>query len=166
MTIAKLRYAGVAALIVTLLALAGLVGPAQGAASAAGGGVMFHELTEGSRGAILPGERQSADGRVLRNASEAARVLRGWGLDSSATKAVDFSHESLIVVLATWQPSGGYRARVSRVVVQGRQAVVTAGVRREGGDFASSSLERPWVVVAVKRAAVAGVGSAVRLRLR
>lgn len=149
-----------------LLAASGPAGVAPGNASAADGGVMFHELTEGNRGAMLPGESANAQGRVLRSASEAARVLRGFGLDSSATKSVNFGRDSLIVVLATWQNSGGYRARVSRVVVQGRQAVVTAGVRREGGDMASSSLERPWVVVSVKRAAVAGVGSEVRIRLR
>jgi hypothetical protein len=156
----------VAALIVTVLMLSGLSGTAHGEASAASGGVLFHELTYGSRGAMLPGESKSANGRVLRSAAEATRVLRAWGLDSSATKSVDFRRDSLIVMLTTWQPSGGYRARVWRVVVQGHEAVVTAGVRREGGDMASSSLERPWVVVAVKRAALAGLGNEVRIRLR
>jgi hypothetical protein len=146
--------------------LLAVTGPASGVAEAGDGGVMFHELTKGSRGAIVPGESKDADGRVLRTAAEAARVLRSWGLDSSATKSVDFDRDSLIVVLTGWQSSGGYRARVARVVVQGRQAVVTAGVRREGGDMASSSLERPWVVVTVKRSALAEVGSRVRLRLR
>lgn len=156
----------VAALIVALLAMVGPASIARGDASAAGGGMLFHELTKGSRGAIMPGEPKGADGRVMRSASDATRVLGGWGLDAGATRSVDFRRDSLIVVLTPWQPSGGYRARVSRVVVQGRQAVVTAGVRREGDEFTSSSLMRPWVVVAVKRAAVAGVGNQVRIRLR
>lgn len=153
-------------MIVTVLAIAGLAGAAPRDASAADGGVLFHELTHGSRGAMLPGESKSSHGRVLRSALEAARVLRSWGLDASATKTVDFNRQSLIAVMTTWQPSGGYRARVWRTVVQGHEAVVTAGVRREGGEMSSSSLERPWVVIAVKRAALAGVGNEVRIRLR
>ena len=77
---------------------------------------------------------------------------------------MDFERESLIAVLAEYQPTGGYRARVSRVVVEGRQAVVTASVRYEGGELATQSIERPWVVVSLKRAALAGVRSEVRIR--
>jgi hypothetical protein len=157
----------VAGLILALIAIACVAGRTAGDASAASGGVIFHELTTGSRAANLPGERLRASGRVLRSASAATTVLRRWGLDASVTKTVDFDRESLIVVLTRYQPTGGYRARVSRVVVHGRTAVVTAGVRYVAGDdFVTQTLARPWVVVKVTRAAVAKVGSEVRLRLR
>jgi hypothetical protein len=156
----------VAALIFALLAIAGVAGRVAADASAASGNVDFHKLTEGSRAAILPGERLRTSGRVLRSAAEGTRVLRQWGLDTSVTKAVDFGRESLIVVLAQYQPTGGYRARVSRVVVHGRTAVVTAAVSDESGDdFVTQALTRPWVVVAVKRGAVANVSSEVQVRL-
>jgi hypothetical protein len=152
----------------TLVAAAGVacVSVAADKASAASGRLSFREVMDGSRGSNLPGERMRAVGRVLRAAPEAARVLRAWGLDSGATKSVDFDRENLIVVLAEYQPTGGYRARVSGVAVEGREAVVTARVRYEGGDLATQSIERPWVVIAVKRAALAGVRSEVRIRRR
>jgi PrcB C-terminal len=163
---AKRGSGGVAALTVTLLAIVGAAGVAgiQRDASAASGRLAFRELMRGSRGSNLPGERMRAVGRVLRNASQAARVLRAWGLDSRMPKSVDFDRDSLVVVLDEYQPTGGYRARVSRVVVEGRQAVVTASVRYEGGELATQSIERPWVVVSLKRAALAGVRSEVRIR--
>lgn len=164
--LARRRWEGVAALTATLLATVGVAGVngTEGDAAAASGPVAFHEVMNGSRGFNLPGERMRAAGRVLRSASQAARVLRAWGLDARATKSVDFKRESLIVVLAEYQPTGGYRARVSRVVVRGRQAVVTAGVRYEGGELVTQSIERPWVVVSLKRSALAGVRSEVRIR--
>jgi uncharacterized protein involved in type VI secretion and phage assembly len=164
--LAKRRWAGVAALIATLLATVGVAGvnATEGDAAAASGPLAFDEVMQGSRGSNLPGERMRARGRVLRNASQAGRVLRAWGLDARATKSVNFNRESLIVVLTEYQPSGGYRARISRVVVRGRQAVVTAGVRYEGGELVTQSIERPWVVVSLKRAALAGVRSEVRIR--
>jgi hypothetical protein len=146
------------------LAATGMVVAAAGSATAGSGQVTFRELTAGSRGANLPGERMADVGQVLRSASQATRRLRAWGLDPSAARAVDFRRKSLIAVLAEYHPSGGYRARVSRVVVRGRKVVVTARVRYEGGDFAVSDLERPWVVVAVDRAAVARVSGAVQVR--
>jgi PrcB C-terminal len=153
-------------LAVTLLAIVAAAGvcSTERYAAAASGRLAFHELMQGSRGSNLPGERMRADGRVLRSASQAARVLRAWGLHSRMPKSVDFERESLIVVLAEYQPTGGYRARVSRVVVEGRRAVVTASVRYEGGELATQSIERPWVVVSLKRAALAGVRSEVRIR--
>lgn len=155
---------------VALVALVGVAGGPEGDASAAGGragaGVPFREVMQGTRANNLPGENMRAAGRVLRNAAQAHRVLRAWDLDLAAAKSVDFQRESLIVVLAGYQPTGGYRARVSGVAVRGGQAVVTASVRYEGGDIATQSVERPWVVIALKRAALAGVRSAVRLQLR
>jgi len=163
--LAKQRWRGVAALTVALVAIMG-AGRTEGDASAASGRVAFQEVMQGSRGSNLAGERMRAGARVLRTRSQAARVLRAWGLDTGATKSVNFDRESLIVVLAEYQPTGGYRARISRVVVQGREAVVTGRVRYEGGEFATQSIERPWVVVALKRAALAGVRSEARIRLR
>jgi uncharacterized protein involved in type VI secretion and phage assembly len=160
------RVAALSVALITLSALAGMAGSAQGDASAASGRAAFHEVTHGSRANNLPGEDMRAAGRVLRSAAQAHRVLRAWDLDLGAAKSVDFRREALIVVLAEYQPTGGYRARVSGVTVRGRQAVVTAGVRFEGGDVATQSIERPWVVIALKRAALAGVRSAVRLQLR
>lgn len=159
-------WQGVAALTVALISIVAVAGSALGDASAATGQASFHEVMQGSRANNLPGESMRAGGRVLRSASQADRVLRAWDLDTAAAKSVDFHREALIVVLAEYQPTGGYRARVSDVVVRDRQAVVTAGVRYEGGDLATQSVERPWVVIALKRAALAGVRSAVRVRLR
>jgi hypothetical protein len=156
----------VAALTATLAAIVGVTTGTSGDASATSGRMAFHEVMEGSRAANLPGERMRAGARVLRNASQAAGVLRAWGLDSESTKSVDFDRESVIVVLAEYQPTGGYRARVSRVVVRDREAVVTGSVRYEGGELATQSIERPWVVIALKRTALAGVRRAVRIRLR
>jgi hypothetical protein len=153
-------------LTVALIAMVGVAGSAQGDASQASGRASFREVMQGSRANNLPGESMRAGGRVLRNASQADRVLRAWDLDTAAAKSVDFQREALIVVLAEYQPTGGYRARVSDVVVRGGHAVVTAGVRYEGGDLATQSIERPWVVIAVKRSALAGVRSEVRVRLR
>lgn len=159
-------WRGVSALTVALVAIVGAAGSAEGDTSAATGRASFHEVTQGSRANNLPGESMRAGGRVLRDASQANRVLRAWDLDTAAAKSVDFRREALIVVLAEYQPTGGYRARVSGVAVHGRQAVVTTSVRYEGGDVATQSIERPWVVVALKRAALAGVRSEVRIRLR
>jgi hypothetical protein len=165
--IATHGWGGVAALTVALVALAG---NAEGGASAAGGragaGLPFREVMQGARANNLPEENMRAAGRVLRNAAQARRVLRAWDLDLAAAKSVDFQRETLIVVLAEYQPTGGYRARVSGVAVRGGRAVVTASVRYEGGDIATQSVERPWVVIAVKRAALAGGRSEVRLQLR
>jgi hypothetical protein len=143
-----------------------MAGSAEGDASAASGRAPFREVMHGSRANNLTGEDMRAAGRVLRSAAQAHRVLRAWDLDLAAAKSVDFQRESLIVVLAAYQPTGSYRARVSGIAVRGGQAVVTASVRYEGGDIATQSVERPWVVIAVKRAALAGVRSEVRLQLR
>jgi uncharacterized protein involved in type VI secretion and phage assembly len=168
--IATHGWAGVTVLTVALVAMVGMAAGAEGDGSAAsgpaGGRAPFHEVMHGSRANNLPGEDMRAAGRVVRSAAQAQRVLRAWDLDLAAAKSVDFQREALIVVLAAYQPTGGYRARVSGVAVRGRQAVVTAGVRFEGGDIATQSIERPWVVIALKRAALAGVHSAVRLQLR
>jgi hypothetical protein len=154
----------VAALAAVVVAVAATATLAAGFAAAAGGHVAFRELTSGSRGANLPGERLDDVATVLRSATAAKRRLRAWGLDTAAARGVDFKRKSLIVMLAEYQPSGGFRARVSRIAVQGRQAVVTAAVRYEGGDLAVADLERPWVVVAVDRRAVARVRGEVRIR--
>jgi PrcB C-terminal len=167
--IATHGWRGVAALtvaLITLSALAGMAGGAEGDASPSSGQAPFHEVMHGSRANNLPGENLRAAGRVLRSAAQARRVLRAWDLDLAAAKSVDFRREALIVVLAAYQPTGGYRARVSGVAVRGDEAVVTANVRSEGGEITTQSIERPWVVIALKRAALAGVRSAVRLQLR
>lgn len=151
------------------LALAGLAAMTAGTRADAASGtvhVAFREVFAGTRGFNLPGERQGSHGRVLRTRTQAVRLLRSWGADFRAAKRVDFSRESLIVMLAAYQPTGGYRARVSQVGVQRREATLTASVRYEGGDFATQSLERPWVVVAVRRRALANVRDQVRIRLR
>ena len=133
------------------------------AAAAAGRSITFRELDAGSRAAITPGEPEHDAAAVLRSAAGARKRLRAWGLDTAAVGRVDFRRKSLVVVLADYQPSGGYRARVSRIVVDGARATVSAKVRREGGDFTTADLERPWVVVAVGRRAVANVRGAVRV---
>ena len=164
--IATHGWGRVAALTVALSALAGMAGSAESDASPASGRAPFHEVMHGSRANNLPGEDMRAAGRVLRSTAQAQRVLRAWDLDLAAAKSVDFRREALIVVLAEYQPTGGYRARVSGVAVHGGQAVVTGSVRSEGGEITTQSIERPWVVIVLKRAAVAGVRSTVRLQLR
>jgi len=135
-------------------------------ASAASGSVAFSEALHGSRGFNLPDEREAASARVLRSASQAKRQLRSRGIDPAAVEKVNFARESAIVLLAAYQPTGGYRARITKIRALGRQAVVTASVRFEGGEVVASSIERPWVVVVVKRSALAGVGTDARLLLR
>ncbi len=143
-----------------------IVALALAVGASAAGKVAYHELTAGSRASNLRGEQMQAVGRVLRSRTAAVRALRGFGLDTTAAKNVNFTRKSLIVALAEYQPSGGWRARVSHVAVDGREAVVTLGVRYEGGDVAVSDIERPWVVVAVDRDDVAGVRSTARIRRR
>jgi hypothetical protein len=154
-------------LVAALLVLIALAGRFGADASAASGSVAFSEAQQGSRGFNLPNEREAAGARVLRSASQAARQLRAWGIEPAATANVDWARESAVVLLAAYQPTGGYRARITRITALGRQLVVTASVRFEGGEVVASSIERPWVVVVVKRSALAGVrGSDARLRLR
>jgi hypothetical protein len=160
------RWLQVAALSAALAAAAAGVASTEDDASAASGAVAFREVAQASRGFDVPGESMLARGRVARSASQAATVLRAWGLDSAAAKSVDFARESVIVVLAPYQSSGGYRARVTRVVVRGRQAVLTGSVRYEGSQLATQSIERPWVVIALKRASLKRVRANVRLVLR
>jgi hypothetical protein len=158
---AERRPAALALVVLVALAVTAAAAPA------AGGRLSFREVAQGSRDWIVHGENPAANGRVLRDAREAARVLRAWGLDAgAAASSVNFARESLIVAIAPYQPSSGYRARVSRVDVHGREAVVEGLVRYEGGELASSTLERPWVLVAVKRSALAGVRGLPRVRLR
>lgn len=152
----------VAAACSTLLALAG----AAAAPAATSSRVAHREVASGTRAANLPGERLQDVARVLRSKAEATRLLRAWGLDAPAAKRIDFRRRSLIVVLAAYQPHAGFRAHVSGVTVKGRQATVTAGVRDESGEFSAAVLERPWVVVAVNRARVAGVRGEARVRRR
>jgi hypothetical protein len=156
------RGARLLALTIALIAAAAVTSTA----SAGSGQVTFRELTSGSRAANLPGERKQDVGQVLRSASEATSQLREWGLDTAAVRSVDFSRKSVVAVLADYASSGGYRTRVSRVIVRDGRAVVTADVRYEGGDFAVSDLERPWVLVAVDRRAVARVRDDVLVRRR
>ena len=79
---------------------------------------------------------------------------------------MNFARESAIVMLAAYQPTGGYRARITKIRALGRHAVVTASVRFEGGEVVASSIERPWVVVVAKRSALAAVGTHAQLLLR
>jgi hypothetical protein len=153
-------------LVAALFMLVALAARFGADASAASGGVAFSEAQQGSRGFNLPNEREAASARVLRSASQAARQLRAWGIEPAATVDVDWARESAIVMLAAYQPTGGYRARIAKISALGRQVVVTASVRFEGGEVVASSIERPWVVVVVKRSAVAGVRTDARLRLR
>jgi hypothetical protein len=163
---ARRRWVEVAALSAVLAATTAGLANTGDDASAASGAVAFREVTHASRGFDVPGESMLARGRVARSASQAATVLRAWGLDSAATKSVNFARESVIVVLAPYQPSGGYRARVARVLVRGREAVLTGSVRYEGAELATQSIERPWVMIAVKRASLKQVRTNVRIRLR
>ncbi len=166
----KRNAALVLALAVGLgLTSAAAVGAAPGpsASSGSGGGwVAFRETGEGTRAFNLPGEPRGTVGRVLRSGPESYRVLRELGVDRATTKALNWRRESAVVVLSAWVPTGGYRARVERIDVHGHEAVVNARVRYEGGDVATQSLERPWVVIAVKRSALAGVRNDVKVRLR
>ena len=155
----------VSSVVSVVLVVAAVLAVAS-AAGAARGSIAYRELGAGSRGANLPGERLQAVGRLLRTRAEAVGVLRAWGLDPAAARSLDFARKRAIVVLAEYAPSGGYRARVSRVARRGREVVVTAGVRYEGGDVAVSDLERPWVVIAVNRADVAGAHGTVRVLRR
>jgi protease stability complex PrcB-like protein len=151
------------------VAFAAIVGPSGrtvGDAAAASGSVAFSEVARGTRDFNLPAERLEASARVVRSAAQAARQLRAWGIDAGATAGIDFARQSAIVVLAPYQPTGGYRARISKVVALGRTAVVRGQVRYEGGEIAAASITRPYVVVAAKRSALAGVRGDVRLRLR
>jgi hypothetical protein len=156
----------VVALSVMLVVATAAVASSQRVAAAATGQVSFREVSQSSRGYEMPGESMLARGRVARSAAQAATLLRGWGVDTAATKSVNFARDSVIVVLAPYQPSGGYRARVSRVVVRGSDAELTGTVRYEGGSVAAPSITRPWVVVAVKRASLRRVRGNVKIRLR
>ncbi len=158
--------AGAIVLAVALLVMVAAAGRLGGDASAASGSVSFSELLQGSRGFNLPAERDGASARVLRSAAQAERQLRAWGIEPAAVANVDFARQSAIVVLAAYQPTGGYRARITNVRALGRRAVVTATVRYEGGAVVASSIERPWVVVVLKRFALANVRTHARLRLR
>lgn len=155
-----------AALVVATLAIVSPCGGAVGDAAAQSAGVVFSEVMHGTRDFNMPAEPADGSGRVVRSAAQTTRLLRAWGIDPGAATHVDFARDSAIVLLAPYQPTGGYRAHVSKVVARGRSAVVTAQVRYEGGEVAAASIARPWVVVAVKRSAVAGVRGDVRLRLR
>lgn len=152
------------------VALAAIVGPSGrtvgDAAAAASGSVAFSEVAQGTRDFNLPAERMQASARVVRSAAQAARQLRAWGIDAGATAGIDFARQSAIVVLARYQPTGGYRVRISKVAALGRTAVVLGQVRYEGREIAAASITRPYVVVAAKRSALAGVRGDVRLRLR
>ena len=159
-------YSGAAVLVAALLILVAVAGRFGADASAASGSVAFSEAQQGSRGFNLPNERDAASARVLRSASQAARQLRAWGIEPAATANVDWARESAIVVLAAYQPTGGYRARITKITALGGQVVVTARVGFEGGEVVASSIERPWVVVVVKRSALAGVRTDAQLRLR
>ncbi len=162
-----LKHPGAVVLaLVAVLVAASVAAGSSSSGSGGGGSVAFRETAEGTRAFNLPGERRTTLGRVLRGPAESFRVLRELGIERSATKPVNWRRESAIVVLSAYVPTGGYRARVQRVDVHGREAVVTARVRYEGGDFATQALERPWVVVAVKRSALAGVRTDVRVKLR
>jgi hypothetical protein len=152
-------------LAVALVALLAAGAVAGGDAPAASGNVTFSEVVRGTRDFNLPSESMSASGRVLRSTSQAARQLRAWGIDADVIDGIDFSRQGAIVFLAAYQPTGGYRARISNVVVLGDRAVVTAQVRYEGGEVAAASITRPWVVVALKRPALARVRD-IRIRLR
>jgi hypothetical protein len=153
-------------LIAALLMLVAIAGRFGADASAASGSVAFSEALQGSRGFNLPNERDVASARVLRSASQAQRQLRAWGIEPAATATVDWARQSAVVLLAAYQPTGGYRARIAKISALGRRLVVTASVRFEGGEVVASSIERPWVVVVVKRSAVAGVRGDAQLRLR
>jgi hypothetical protein len=152
-------------LAVALVALMTAGAVAGGDATAASGNVTFNEVVRGTRDFNLPSESMSGSGRVLRSASQAERRLKAWGIDAKAIDGIDFSRRSAIVFLAAYQPTGGYRAGISKVVVLGHRAVVTAQVRYEGGEVAAASTTRPWVVVALKRSALTRVRD-VRIRLR
>jgi hypothetical protein len=152
--------------VVALVALvAGGGAIAGGEATATSGNVAFSEVVHGTRDFDLPSESMSASGRVLHSASQAAKQLDVWGIDTEAVDSIDFSRQSAIVFLASYQPTGAYRARISKVVALGQRATVTVRVRYEGGETAAASATRPWVVVALKRSALARVRD-VRIRLR
>jgi hypothetical protein len=155
--------AGTIALAIVLLMVLGT--GAGGDAAAAAGSVAFAEAGQGTRDFNMASESEAASGRVLRSAAQATRQLRAWGIDAGAAKGIDFSRQSAIVFLAAYQPTGGYRARISKVVALGNHAVLSAQVRYEGGEVAAASITRPWVVVTAKRSALARVRD-VRIRLR
>jgi hypothetical protein len=156
-----------AALAVAFAVAVGVFDRSSGEATAASGGVTFSEVGQGTRDFNLASEPERGSAVVLRSRSQATRRLRAWGIDAGATDGIDFSRQSAIVFLAAYQPSGGFRARISKVAALGGKAVVTASVRYEGGEVAAASITRPWVVIAVTRAALARVhGSAVRVVVR
>ena len=144
-------------MVVVLLALLAWGVVAGGDATAASGTIAFSEVGQGTRDFDVPVESMGSRGRVLRSAAQAARQLRAWGIDREAIDGIDFSRQSAIVFLAAHQPTGGYRASIEKVVTLGDRAVVTAQIRYEGGEVAAACATRPWVVVAVKRAALARV---------
>jgi hypothetical protein len=159
-------WKGAGASLLALLVIAGAVLATAGAASASGGRIAFREVAFASRGFNIMGEDKASCGRVLRTAAEATRLLRSWGLPTTVVKSTDFSRTSLVAVIAPYEPSSGYRARVARVDVYGHGAVITGAVGYEGGEMSSSSLERPWVVLAVSRSALAGVRRDAHVRLK
>lgn len=149
-----------AALIVTCLALALLA-----AAPARSGEIGFRIVDYGTMGGeALAGP--SPEARIVRDAAEARALLSPWELRRAAAHvaAVDFARRSLIVV-GGWWPNPGYGILPGSVIVSGGAAqVVGTVIRRPGGH--ADVVARPWVILSVPRAAVAGLWPDAGLTLR
>jgi hypothetical protein len=149
----------VLALMCSMVVLAGAASVADGRAAR----VDFHELAYGGS----PGQTVVPDApvaRIVRDAQAARTLLRTWDIDPARTRvgAVDFARRSVIVLLAGFRPTAGYRARVLTADLAGGMATVTAAVIRPRG-LVADVVARPWVVVSVPRAAVARARPEVRV---
>jgi hypothetical protein len=125
--------------------------------------VDFHELAYGGS----PGQTVVPDApvaRIVRDAQAARTLLQTWDIDPARTRvgAVDFTRRAVIVLLAGFRPTAGYRARVLATDLAGGTATVTAAVTRPRG-LVADVVARPWVVVSVPRAAVARARPEVRV---
>lgn len=108
------------------------------------------------------GRGGGARGRLVRDSSRAASVLRDWDLQRAipAARAVDYSRKSLVIVLGGSAPDTAYRLAVKRVSIRSRRVSVRADLRR-GAGAGGMAISRPYALLTVARGDVAGAASGV-----
>lgn len=105
--------------------------------------------------------------RVVRDAPAARALLTALEMDRALPRvaAVDFRRRSLVVVLGDWRPNPSYGLLVGAIDVAGGTATLTATVVVRAGGHADV-IARPWTIVSVPRAGVAGAAPEVPVVLR
>jgi hypothetical protein len=137
------------------------------AASAAGASeVGFRTIAYGTATDATLGPPEPV-ARIVRDAPAAAALLHALEMDRALPRlgSVDFARRSLVAVLGDWRPNPSYGVLVGAIDVAGGTATVTATVVHRAVGHADV-LARPWSVLSVPRAAVAGVAPEVPVVLR